>query len=232
MEAATAGAAEGSVFIAEEQTGGRGRGGHTWHSAPYSGIYLSVILRPKLEPTETLWLSLMAGLAAHYALRYQIGVEPDLRWPNDVMLGNKKLGGILTELSTEQGKVRHVVIGIGLNVNTASFPSELRDLATSLRIETEREWPRLELTAALLKSLGREYASLQADADGKYRESIVRRFEHCSSYVRSASVQVDDFSGAAGSFSGKTVGLDSRGFLLVDTKSGIRTVINGGVRKI
>lgn len=233
MQAAATGAQEGTIFIGEEQTAGRGRGGHTWHSAASSGIYLSVILRPQLAPTETLWLSLITGLAAHDAVRSQTGIAPDLRWPNDVMLGEKKCGGILTELSTEQAKVRHVVVGIGLNVNHESFPSELRNLATSLRVETGRRWPRLELAAALLKSLDREYAAFQANADGSYRESILARFEQCSSYVRSAKVQVQDSgSGENASFTGTTAGLDKRGFLLVETSAGLRTVISGGVRKI
>lgn len=233
MQAAAAGADEGSVFIAEEQLAGRGRGGHSWHSAPSSGIYLSIILRPQLEPTETLWLSLIAGLAAHEAISSQAGIAPDLRWPNDIMLGEKKMGGILTELSTEQGQVRHVVVGIGLNVNNNSFPEELRPVATSLRAETGREWPRLGLAAALLKSLDREYAALRADTGGRYRESIVRRFEQCSSYARSTNVQVDDIgSGQNASFTGITAGLDKRGFLLVETSAGLRTVISGGVRKI
>ncbi len=232
MQAAASGAQEGSVFIAEEQLGGRGRGGHSWHSAPSSGIYLSVILRPRLEPTDTLWLSLIAGLAAHDAITSQVGIAPDLRWPNDIMLGEKKLGGILTELSTEAGKVRHVIVGIGLNINNDSFPEELRDLATSLRLETDRNWPRIELTAALLKSLDREYRELQSDVEGKYRDGVVHRFEQCSSYARSAHVHVDDSAGDDGGYAGQTAGLDRQGFLLVQTSGGLRTVVNGGVRKM
>ncbi len=237
MQAAAAGAEEGAVFIAEEQLGGRGRGGHAWHSERGVGIYLSVVLRPRLEPTETLWLSLISGLAVHEAVKSVTGIAPDLRWPNDIIFvgknGGKKLGGILTELSTEQGKVRHVVVGIGLNVNHAEFPEELRELATSLRIETGRKWLRVELVAALLKSLNREYAALQADANGSFKRSVVRRFEERSSYARSAEVQVDDAGmDESASFSGVTAGLDARGFLLVQTSTGMRTVINGGVRKV
>jgi BirA family biotin operon repressor/biotin-[acetyl-CoA-carboxylase] ligase len=233
MQAAAAGAEEGAVFIAEEQLGGRGRGGHTWHSERGVGIYLSVVLRPRLEPTETLWLSLISGLAVHEAVKAVTGIAPDLRWPNDIIAGGKKLGGILTELSTEQCKVRHVVVGIGLNVNHAEFPAELRELATSLRIESCRKWPRVELVAALLKSLNREYGALQADADGSLKRSIISRFEERSSYARSAQVQVDDAGmGESASFSGVTAGLDARGFLLVQTPTGMRTVINGGVRKV
>jgi BirA family transcriptional regulator, biotin operon repressor / biotin---[acetyl-CoA-carboxylase] ligase len=233
MQAAAAGSEEGAVFIAEEQLGGRGRGGHSWHSERGAGIYLSVILRPRLEPMETLWLSLIAGLAVHEAVQSITGLAADLRWPNDIMAGGKKLGGILTELSTEQNRVRHVVVGIGLNVNHAEFPEDLRELATSLRIETGRGWPRVELVAALLKSLNREYAALQADADGSFRRSIISRFEERSSYARGAEVQVDDAGqGESASFTGVTDGLDARGFLLVRTAIGMRTVVNGGVRKV
>jgi len=180
----------------------------------------------------TIVVVLMAGLAAHDAIKCQAGIEPDLRWPNDIMLGEKKLGGILTELSTEAGKVRHVVVGIGLNVNHDSFPEELRDTATSLRLETDRDWPRIELAAALLKLLDREYRGLQSDVGGKYRDAVVDRFEQCSSYARSAHVHVDDSAGDGAGYTGQTAGLDSKGFLLVQTSGGLRTVINGGVRKV
>jgi len=233
MQAAAAGAEEGAVFVAEEQLGGRGRGGHAWHSERGVGIYVSAVLRPRLEPTETLWLSLIAGLAVHEAVKLVSGIAADLRWPNDIILGGKKVGGILTELSTEQDKVRHVVVGVGLNVNHAEFPAELRELATSLRIESGRKWARMELLAALLKSLNGEYAALQADTDGSFRRSVVRRFEERSSYAKLAEVQVDDAGmGESASFSGVTAGLDARGFLLVQTPAGMRTVINGGVRKV
>lgn len=230
MQAAAKGAPEGSVFLAEEQTSGRGRGGHSWHSEPGTGLYISVVLRPKLAPSDVLWLSLIAGLAAHGAIQQVTAIATDLRWPNDIMLGQKKMGGILTETSADAHQVRHAVIGIGLNVNQAEFPEELRAIATSLRVETEREWPRTALVSALLQSLDAEYRALQQGIHSGATEDIVRRFEASSSYVRGARVRVDDFG--AGEFEGVTAGLDARGFLQVQTAQGMRTVVSGGVRKI
>ena len=227
MEAASRGVAEGSVYLADEQTGGRGRGGHRWHSPPGSGIYVSAVLRPKLPATEVLWLSLITGIAAHDAILRVTGFNVDLRWPNDIMAGEKKLGGILTEISTEGERVRHAVLGVGLNVNQPEFPPQLSAIATSLRIVTERVWPRQPILVALLKSLHKGYAALQK---GRAAKALLARFEECSSYARGAAVAVDD--AGSGSYSGVTAGLDERGFLRVNTGSGMRTVISGGVRKI
>ena len=122
MESAAAGASEGSVFVAEEQTAGRGRGAHQWESAPSAGIYCSVVLRPVLPPSEALVISLAAGLAVHSAVQQiDSGVVPDLKWPNDLMIAGKKFCGILTEMNAEATRVRHIVVGIGINVNQTKF---------------------------------------------------------------------------------------------------------------
>jgi BirA family biotin operon repressor/biotin-[acetyl-CoA-carboxylase] ligase len=236
IQAAASGAEEGSVFVAEQQLAGRGRGGHAWHSAPSTGIYLSVILRPQLSPADVLWLSLVTGLAAHDAIQSVVGISPDLRWPNDIMLGDKKLGGILTELNAEMRRVNFAVVGIGINVNQPDFPAEIKSLATSLRIETDRDWPRVEIAAALLKSLDREYRALQENFSAGAIESIISRFEQRSSYARGAHVQVHESESQAGAenvgYTGRTLGLDARGFLKIQTEDGMRTLISGGIRKV
>ncbi|HUS19485.1 MAG TPA: biotin--[acetyl-CoA-carboxylase] ligase [Terriglobales bacterium] len=228
MQAAAAGAEEGSLFLADEQTAGRGRGGHDWYSSADGGLYLTILLRPNLNPTDVLWLSLITGLSAHYAIESVLGKPPDLRWPNDIMLGNRKLGGILTEMHADSTHVRHVVIGVGINVNQPSFPDDIAGIATSLRIETGREWPRNEIAAALLKSLDREYRALRTGLLANVSPSIVKRFEQRSSYAHGANVSVEE----AGGFTGETVGLDARGFLRVKTDEGVKTVLSGGVRKL
>jgi BirA family biotin operon repressor/biotin-[acetyl-CoA-carboxylase] ligase len=225
MDAASAGAPEGSVFLAEQQTAGRGRGRNPWHSAQSAGIYCSVILRPPLPPSETLILALACGLAVHAAVQELAPeLKPDLKWPNDVLLDGKKFCGILTEMNAEPTRVRHLVIGIGLNVNQASFPAELRDVATSLRVATGTEWSRVELCAALLKSLEREY-QLFLENQGA-RESILRRFAEKSSWLRGREVRIEENGG----FEGVTEGLDPRGFLQVRTEHGLKTVLSGTVR--
>jgi len=225
MQAAADGAPEGSVFLAEEQLAGRGRGAHTWHSARSTGVYCSVILRPALPPSDALLFSLAAGLAVRSAvMEIAPQLKPDLKWPNDLLLNGKKFCGILTEMNAEATRVKHLVVGMGINVNQAKFPAELRDIATSLRIETGNEWSRVELCGAVLKVLDREYRGLMDDA--WVRESILRRFQESSSSVRGANVRIEENSG----MQGVTEGLDSRGFLQLRTPQGLRTVVSGTVR--
>jgi BirA family transcriptional regulator, biotin operon repressor / biotin---[acetyl-CoA-carboxylase] ligase len=228
VEAAAAGAPEGSIFFADEQTAGRGRGGHSWHSARGTGVYVSVLLRPRLAPADVLWLSLIAGLAVHDAIRRISAMDADLRWPNDIMLGAKKMGGILSEATTDPQRIRHAVIGIGVNVNQPVFPLELRPSATSLFIETGREWPRMEIIGALLESLDKDYRAVQEG--GRARAAMLERFAQASTYIQGARVHVNEHG--AGEFEGTTAGLDEHGFLRVQTSTGMRTVVSGGVRKI
>lgn len=224
MKAAAEGAPEGTTFIAEEQTAGRGRGGHGWVSEKAAGIYCSVVLRPGLAPGDVLKLSLAAGLAVQGAITESTGLAADLRWPNDLLVNGKKVCGILAEMNAEPTRTRYVAVGIGINVNHSNFPAELREQATSLRIESgaDEPLPRVPLIAALLKSLDREYAALLAG------ENVVERFENRSSYARGKRVRVEEQAG----FEGTTIGLDERGFLKVKAGCGIRTVISGGVREL
>jgi BirA family biotin operon repressor/biotin-[acetyl-CoA-carboxylase] ligase len=224
MLAAQSGAAEGSVFIAERQAEGRGRGGNIWHSEA-GALMLSVVLRPSVAANDVLILSLATGLAVSAAVEQVCGIAPDLRWPNDILLAERKLGGVLCELNIDAGKVRHAVIGIGLNVNQEKFPEGISEVATSLLQETGKAWPRVELAAALLRALHKEYQLLQA-APADAMQSCIRRFEERSSYARGKRVKVAE----GGSFEGVTVGLDERGFLRVKTTEGERLVISGGVR--
>jgi BirA family transcriptional regulator, biotin operon repressor / biotin---[acetyl-CoA-carboxylase] ligase len=225
MEAAAAGAPEGTVFVAEQQSAGRGRGANTWHSEQSSGIYCSVVLRPALPPSAVLVLTLAAGLAVHAAIQ-QIDphLSPDLKWPNDGLLDGKKFCGILTDMNAEATRVRYIVVGIGINVNHSTFPEELQPIATSLRLVTGTEWSRVELFAALLKSLDREYQSLlkQPDAHG----SILRRFQERSSSVRGKNVYIEEHP----ELEGVTADLDERGFLQIRTAQGLETVLSGTVR--
>src|SRR5580693_9822140 len=136
-----------------------------------------------MPPSDALIFSLAAGLAVRAAVAEIAPQLPvDLKWPNDALLGGKKFCGILTEMNAEATRVRHLVVGIGINVNQTSFPAELRPIATSLRIATGREWSRAELCAALLKSLDREYRDLLTQPGA--HESILQRFQERSSSVR------------------------------------------------
>ena len=225
MEAGSEGLPEGTVFLAEGQTAGRGRAAHAWHSVQGSGIYCSVLLRPALPASEVLLLSLAAALAVRSAMaEIQPAFAPDLKWPNDLLLGDKKVCGILTEMNAEPTRVRYLVIGIGINVNQASFPPALQGQATSLRMASGSEWSRAELCAALLKSLHREYAEFVRNPAA--RADILRRFAAHSPMVQGRAVRVEENGG----FEGTTDGLDDRGFLRVRTADGMRTVLSGTVR--
>jgi BirA family biotin operon repressor/biotin-[acetyl-CoA-carboxylase] ligase len=170
-------------------------------------------------------LSLAAGLAVQAAIQQvDSRAVADLKWPNDVLIEEKKVCGILAEMNAEATRVRYIVVGIGINVNQASFPKELA--ATSLRLVTGSEWSRVELAAALLKSLDREYRQLVQDPDA--RESILRRFAENSSWVQGKRVRIEE-NGSA--FEGTTEGLDARGFLQVRTPKGLQTVLSGTVRE-
>jgi BirA family biotin operon repressor/biotin-[acetyl-CoA-carboxylase] ligase len=213
MNGASAGAPEGTVFLAEEQTAGRGRGANRWTSARSTGIYCSAILRPVLPPADVLVLSLAVGLAVRAAVtEINPGLNPDLKWPNDLLLNDKKFCGILTEMNAEPTRVRHLVVGVGINVNQKDFPADLRDRATSLQLATGTEWSRVELAAALLKSLDREYRALHDGPSARNRRTsrsghpqfVAVRWKCSTSRNRESS-----------RFEGATDGLDDRGFLRV-----------------
>jgi BirA family biotin operon repressor/biotin-[acetyl-CoA-carboxylase] ligase len=226
MAAAVAGAPEGSVFLAEEQTAGRGRGSHTWESERSTGIYCSVVLRPALGPSDMLVLTLAAGLAVRAALaQVEARVSADLKWPNDVLIQGKKLCGILTEMHAEVTRVRHIVVGIGMNVNQKSFPKAIENEATSLRMETGSECSRVEVAAALLRSLDREYRALVEEPDAQ--QSILRRFAEQSSWAQGKRVCIEE---SVPKIEGTTEGLDERGFLQVRTAQGLQRVLSGTVR--
>ena len=235
LEAAQAGARRG-IWVADEQTAGRGRGGHSWHSTHGDGLYVSVLVTPELPLDRALWLSLATGLAAQQAILATAGVRIDLRWPNDLLCGDKKLGGILVESSVANtttgpsASLRYAILGVGINVNHRAFPPELTRLATSLRLEGAASVARQTLLIALLRALDRELDELDREYAGlSTGESILKRFAKASSWVQGKRVQVPEDGG----YTGVTVGLDFRGFLLVDDDQRVRrTVLSGGVREV
>lgn len=216
---------EGGVVLAEEQTGGRGRAGRTWHSERGTGLYVTLLLRPKISPVQAPLLTMMAGLSSHAAIQAQTGLTVDLKWPNDLMLGGKKLGGILTEMYAEPSQVRFVIVGIGINVNQEKFPSELAATATSLRVRTGRAQSRMELLVRLLREFETDYNRFLSEGSA----SVTQRFEAVSSYARGKRVSV---SNGMETYTGVTAGLSREGLLQVERESGdIVTVIAGDVRE-
>jgi BirA family transcriptional regulator, biotin operon repressor / biotin---[acetyl-CoA-carboxylase] ligase len=235
LEAAAAGAPEGTVFVTDEQTAGRGRGGHTWHSSPGDGLYVSILVKPSLTLNDALWISLATGLATQRAIRECTGLITDIRWPNDLLLRGKKCGGILVETAvdnsrndTQRAALRYAVIGVGVNINHPIFSEELAPLATSLRLVSGKQLSRSSLLIALLRALDHELTLLE-DPSVPREKNLRTRFTEASTWARGKRVSVPE----QGGYTGVTAGLNEHGFLLVAGDDGVvRTVLSGGVREM
>lgn len=213
----------GTVVIAERQTAGRGRAGHSWVSEKSVGIYATILLRPPISPMQSPALTLVAGLAARDAIADETGLSPDIRWPNDIMLNGKKVCGILAEMQAELDRVHFAAVGIGINVNQSKMPSGLVGIATSLRMETGREHSRLELLVKLLRRLDHYYNQFITEG----ASPIARRFSEVSSYGEGKRVRITN---GKASFIGITAGVEFSGILRVQREDGrIESIISGTV---
>ncbi len=239
LEAAQSGAHHG-VWIADRQTAGRGRGSHGWHSASQEGLYFTALVAPAIPLPSAMRLSLVTAIAAQAAIAevagFAVREEIDIRWPNDLLLHGRKVGGILIESSaspaTASGPplLRYAVIGVGINCNQLHFPPELEPIATSLRRESpppDSTISREEVLAAFLRNLHGELQALRHGAQGA-SDAAARDLYQFSSWLRGKRVQVPEDGG----YVGTTAGLNSDGFLLVQAEDGtMRTVRSGGVRE-
>ena len=216
---AAAGCGPGTVAVADEQTAGQGRYGRTWHSEPGAGLYVSIVLRPSANVADLPLLTLALGLAIAEAIARATDVACDLRWPNDVLIGEKKIAGVLVQLMD-----RFVIAGIGINVNQSEFPAEIANIATSLHLATGRTHSREELLLALLPAIDSFCKMLAAGA----KDAILNMFTRRSSYALGKRVTVE----AVGeTIEGTTAGLDNSGFLTVQQDDGTRRlIVAGGVR--
>jgi BirA family biotin operon repressor/biotin-[acetyl-CoA-carboxylase] ligase len=227
FDLARKGAREGSVVFAEKQTAGRGRLNRVWESPEAKNLYVSILLRPLLPPPVAPQITLMAGVACYEALQPLFGGQRDkslrLKWPNDLWVASKKIGGILTEMEAKKGKVDFIVVGIGINVNSAStdFSEDLRPLATSLSIETGDFHDRSTLAGLLLSSFFKNYAAFL-----KNGFDVIRKKWDSHSRMKGARVKIREKDR---DLEGICEGLDEKGFLLVKTSSGTVTVIAGDV---
>ena len=218
------GVKEGVVVFAESQTKGRGRLGRVWMSPSRKGLWFSVLLRPNLHPLETTQLTVISATALRRAIKTVAGLTAEIKWPNDLLLGGKKTAGILTEMSAELDRVRHIILGIGVDVNleAAGFPAELRKIATSLRIEAGKLISRAELAAEILRELDFDYARVRA---GKFSEVADEWEAACVTIGRNVTVHVGERQ-----FRGRAESLDDDGALLIRTEHGhLERVIGGDV---
>lgn len=217
------GAPEGSVFVADRQTAGRGRLGRSWHSPPRVGLWFSLALRPEVAPAQAPGLSLLTALALAQTIRSHCRVEAKIKWPNDCQIVGKKVAGILTELSSELDRVNFVIVGVGLNVNQAKsdFPRALRSKATSLAIETRQKWRRAEILALFLKEFEHSYLQFKKSGIGSFIGEIEQRMTLLGQKVKLAAGKEI--------VTGKVAGLAEDGALLLETKSGSYRAVSGEV---
>ena len=222
MEMASRGSAEGTVVIAELQTSGKGRLGRKWVS-PKGNLYLSIILRPDIPMHKAPIITLMGAVAVTSAIRNMCGVQAAIKWPNDILIANKKVSGLLTEMSAEQDRIRHLVIGIGVDVNMelGTLPPDIRPLVTTLSAEVGIKINRTALLREILRELDRWYqAFLKNSAD------VLEEWEKLNMTIGNPIA----VSGAGEMLAGLAQGIDNEGRLVVKLDNGtVRTVAAGDV---
>ena len=211
---------EGAVVFAESQTKGRGRLGRKWVSPAGQGLWFSVLLRPQLPPRSVTEITIAAATAVARAIRTQTGLSPQIKWPNDILLANKKAVGILTELAAELDRVRSVILGIGVDVNVKEFPAEVGESATSLAAAAGREFVRAEIAAAILEELDTDYARI---VRGEFAALAEEWEQQCITLARRVKIHIGDRT-----ITGRAESLDNDGALLLRTDHGHLERIVGG----
>ena len=216
------GGQEGEVVIAESQSQGRGRMGRRWFSPPSSNVYLSVILRPPIPPHQASLVTLMAAVATANAVENVSGLSPTIKWPNDIFLGSRKVGGLLNEIQSEIDRIHFVILGIGVNLNLdrRSFPPKIRALATSLKLERGEAISRKVFTCSLLEELERGYERFLREGGGVVLEAWRRKAR-----VKGKKIKVTSFGDV---WEGKAVDVDSDGLLILEMEDGTRRRVVAG----
>lgn len=219
-EMATRGAEEGTAITAQSQTAGRGRQGRSWASPAGAGLYLSIILRPRIEPARSASITLASAVAVAETLISDFHIQADIKWPNDILVGGRKICGILVESALEGNQLQFLILGIGVNLAQTDFPEEISETATSILRESGIKVTPDEFLAPLLNHL-----------DYWYRKAIVaprdvlQRWEEMSSFARNLTVRVISSDGEV---EGRTCGLAETGALIVELDNGERREIVSG----
>lgn len=223
------GEAEGTLVVAEEQTAGKGRRGRGWQSEPGVGIWMTLLLRPKLLPTKVSGLTLLSALALTRGIQEVCGVSAQIKWPNDVVIAKKKICGILTEMSSEENYIHYVVVGIGINANTKEFPEEIKNIASSIYAESGKKVDRCELTARVVSIFCEYYRQFIKDQDlssfiEEYNNVLVSKDQEVRVYygmVEETALEDTDV--------GIARGINKEGALLVETKTQMKEIVSGEV---
>lgn len=218
------GAVEGTVILADRQTGGKGRLGRRWESPAGVNLYCSVVLKPRLSPSEAPQLTFLSAVATARAITALTGLQPAIKWPNDLLLNGRKVAGLLNEMSAETDRISFVILGIGVNLNMQAhqFPADLRSPATSLLLESGVPVSRQRFTTVLLQELDREYTRFVCEGFDPVREEWGRL---CNAAGRTVCVDT-----GCGLLHGQFHGLDRDGALLIRLLDGrLERVLSGDV---
>ena len=212
---------DGSLILAESQTAGRGRIGRSWHSEPENGLYFSLVLRPQLSPSLAPLFTLACAVAMHHAVERTTQLDVDIKWPNDLLVGGKKIAGILAEINAETDRIRWLIVGVGLNVNHPKLPDEIADRATSLRLASGRHQSRLDILVDFLEQF-QQIVDLFRTAGPA---AVVSEWTRHSSFAIGRRVEISD---GYRTVRGVTCGLNALGALRVETSPGnVEDVFSG-----
>lgn len=219
------GCVEGTVVLADSQSGGKGRMGRRWSSPPGVNLYCSVVLRPTIMPYEAPQLTFLSAVAVARAIELTTTITPEIKWPNDVLIKGRKIAGLLNEMSAETDGINFVILGIGVNLNMTAnqFPSDLRHPATSLFLELGQIVTRVPFAATLLNELDRLYLEFRRHGFRPVREEWQRR---CNAHGHQLVVSDGDREISRGMFGG----IDDDGALLVRNHNGLERILSGDVR--
>ncbi len=217
------GCPHGTLFVADQQTAGRGRRGRGWESQDGENVYMTLLLRPQISPDKASMLTLVMALSVMEGVWQACQVQTEIKWPNDLVINGKKISGILTEMNAEVDYIHYVVIGIGINVNQTEFPEEIKDTASSLKSETGAQVFRAEMIARILERFEQNYEVFEKTEDlSGLQETYNQRLVN-----RDRDVTVLD---SAGAYHAHALGINERGELMVKTQEGeVRSIFAGEV---
>ena len=222
-ELAEQGYPNGTLVVADQQVSGRGRRGRSWESPPGTGIFMTLMLKPEINPNNASMLTLVAALAVAKAIKDVTGLDAQIKWPNDIVINGKKICGILTEMSAQFDYINHIVIGIGINVHNEVFSEEIAHMASSLLLESQgKKFRRAEIIEKVLEYF-EEYYEIYLETEdltaltGEYNKILVNM---------NKQVRVLD---PKDEFEGKAMGITAKGELIVDTWESRKLVSSGEV---
>lgn len=215
------GGRHGTLVIAETQTDGKGRRGRGWKSVQGKGIWMSLLLKPILQPDCASMLTLLAAYSLVKAIEGKTGLSVGIKWPNDLVLNKKKICGILTEMSSELEQIHYVVIGMGLNVNITSFPEDIAETATSLFLESQNKYNRADIIAKFLEIFEKDYEIFIENKNfHSMKDEYNQHLINCNKIVKILDPK--------GEYCAKALGIDDRGFLLVEKDTGEIEAVGSG----